>query len=82
MIEYFRTCPSYDHVKNTERIVNYIELVGDPCYRYNRKAKENFFKNPALAYLFFKAYYILTEDYRSKAPIHLTILQELKELAI
>jgi len=30
----------------------YEPLVGDPCYRYNKHAKERFFKNVYLAYLF------------------------------
>jgi hypothetical protein len=30
----------------------YEPLVGDPCYRYNKHAKEKFFKNIYLAFLF------------------------------
>ncbi len=30
----------------------YEPLVGDPCYRYNKHAKERFFKNVYLAYLY------------------------------
>ncbi len=30
----------------------YDPLVGDPCYRYNKQAKEKFFKNVYLSYLF------------------------------
>lgn len=29
-----------------------MKLIGDPCYRYNKEAKEKFFKNPYLAYMF------------------------------
>ena len=36
----------------------YEPLVGDPCYRYNKCAKERFFKNRYLAFLFIQyAYY-------------------------
>lgn len=30
----------------------YFELVGDPCYKYNRLAKETFLKDKACAFLF------------------------------
>lgn len=36
----------------------YNNTIGDPCYRYNKQAKEHFFRNVYLAYLFlfFAAY--------------------------
>jgi len=35
----------------------YEPLVGDPCYRYNKCAKERFFKNVYLAFLFVQFVY-------------------------
>ncbi len=31
---------------------SYDQLVGDPCYRFSKRAKEEYFKNPFLTYLF------------------------------
>ena len=35
----------------------YEPLIGDPCYRYNKCAKEKFFKNRYLAFLFIQWIY-------------------------
>jgi hypothetical protein len=35
----------------------YCAVVGDPCYRYNKQAKENFFTNPFLAFMFVQFVY-------------------------
>jgi len=35
----------------------YEPLIGDPCYRYNKCAKEKFFKNRYLAFLFLQWIY-------------------------
>ena len=41
----------------------YEPLVGDPCYRYNKHAKERFFKNVYLAYLFIQFTYYFGNEY-------------------
>ena len=41
----------------------YEPLVGDPCYRYNKLAKERFFKNVYLSYLFVQFTYYNGNDF-------------------
>jgi hypothetical protein len=41
----------------------YEPLIGDPCYRYNKEAKERFFKNRYLAFLFIQYTYYFGNDF-------------------
>ena len=44
---------------------DYIPLVGDPCYLYNRLSKETFLKNASCSFLF-----LLAEDFiRQELPL-------------
>ena len=58
MINNFKICKTRDHLLSKGEQLNsdnYVEIVGDPCYRYCREVKENFLKNPACAFLFVRA---------------------------
>jgi len=37
----------------------YIEIIGDPCYRFKRISKEIFFKNPLYRRVFLHAYFFI-----------------------
>ena len=39
------------YVKNST-LPTYNIMIGDPRYRYNKEAKEKFFKNPYLSFMF------------------------------
>jgi hypothetical protein len=58
MVENFQKCKSRDHTLKTTGALSddsYVPIVGNSCYRYSRKIKEDFFKDFACAYLFYKA---------------------------
>lgn len=51
----FKNTGSLDHLETLGILKegqNYFSLVGDPCYRFSREVKENFFKNLPCAILF------------------------------
>ncbi len=44
---------SKDYERSNDKTYN--SVVGDPCYRFSKRAKEEYFRNPFLAFLFFIA---------------------------
>jgi ribonuclease HIII len=56
----------------------YNRLIGDPCYKYNRYSKEQFFKNKLATYLYLRLLPILKEKGRKLDKV---IIDELSELA-
>lgn len=86
MIENFKICKTRDHlIEKGEPLTaeNYVEIVGDPCYRYCRAAKETFLLNFECAFLFVKARPYLSEYAKKKLvqPNSLEVLEELMSIA-
>jgi len=61
-----------------------VPIVGDPCYRYCRIVKENFFKNYACCFLYVKAVPYLRDNMKKemkKDPSLGLIIKEFLERA-
>jgi len=75
----------YDHAtKKADKENHYDELVGDPCYRYTKDAKETFFKDPTLAFIFLEFVRFTGKRLRvkpAKRPVFNQILRAFSELA-
>jgi hypothetical protein len=57
LIKLIKKCKTWDYIKDMplkDRLKVYTPLIGDPCYKYSKMAKENFFTNPHLSFLFLK----------------------------
>eukprot|EP00347_Sterkiella_histriomuscorum_P002376 403368393 len=105
-LEQFQRCTSYYQTYQQEKSYNnypkmfdaktsnlpYYPIIGDVCYRYNRKSKEIFFADKACSYIFSQATTILEKNIRTKINqgkigkeklrIYLDIIQELNSLAL
>ena len=44
----------------------YIDIIGDPCYRYKRVVKERFFKCALYRRVFLHSYFFLKSDFQKK----------------
>jgi hypothetical protein len=50
-----------------KNLIYYHKVIGDPCYRYNKEVKEQFFKNVYLSLLFFYFIWYKGKDFIAKA---------------
>ena len=65
MLTNFEICKSRSD--KSKEGVNYVDIVGDPCYKYAREVKLRFFKNFACSFLFLKALPYLTEEFKKRS---------------
>jgi hypothetical protein len=68
MIKAIQACKTWDHVRKLqpkELLKVYTPLIGDPCYKYSRAAKEKFFSDPHLCYLFIRTFPYCKETFLS-----------------
>jgi hypothetical protein len=56
LIKQIKNCKTWDYIKylpQREQQMQYTPLIGDPCYKYSRMAKELFFSSPHACFLFY-----------------------------
>ena len=66
----------------------FSKLIAEVCYRFNRKAKEKFFKNKVGSFIFINAadhlrsYIATNPDYLKSQPIYLDLINDFLSLSV